>query len=317
VHKQQPHNASTLPATDRFQWQEYLAPEFWATWLGFGFFYLLTRLPFSMVMSVGRGIGTLMYHVLRSRRKVTHINLHIAFPELDDVEREELARRAFRHLGMATAETAWIWYRHVEEINNVELVGAEHVDAALDAGKGVILLQAHFTVLELCGAVVGSRWPVSAVYDPPKNLLFADYLFNQRSRHLAGLIDNRGIREMVRCLRRGEMVWYSPDQSVAVNHGGIVTQYFGQPALTTSGTARILKMTGATIIPFIPTRREDGSGYTFTFGAPLTLDTSDALVATQKVNNELEAHVRLQPEQYLWAHKRFKTPSEEYANPYS
>lgn len=258
-----------------------------------------------------------MYFGLRSRRKVTHTNLKLTFPELNDSEREALARRAFRHLGMATTETAWIWYRKVDDITNIELVGTEYVDAALDAGKGVILLQAHFTVLELCGAVVGGRWPVSAVYDTPKNPLFADYLFNQRSRHLAGLIDNRGIREMVRCLRRGEMVWYSPDQSVSVNHGGIVTQYFDQPALTTSGTARILKMTGATIIPFIPTRQEDGKGYTFTFGKPLELDTSDALLATQKVNDELEAHVRTQPEQYLWAHKRFKKPSEQYANPYT
>jgi KDO2-lipid IV(A) lauroyltransferase len=268
-------------------------------------------------MRVGRGMGTLMYHLLRSRRKVTRINLKLTFPALNDFERETLARRAFRHLGMATAETAWIWYRKINEISDIKLAGAEHVDAALERGKGVILLQAHFTVLELCGAVVGARWPVSAVYDPPKNPLFADYLFNQRSRHLTGLIDNRGIREMVRCLRRGEMVWYSPDQSVAIDHGGVVAQYFGHPALTTSGTARIIKMTGATIIPFIPTRRDDGSGYMFTFGAPLELDTTDALLGTQKVNDELEAHVRTQPEQYLWAHKRFKQPSKQYVNPYN
>lgn len=268
-------------------------------------------------MRIGRRLGTVMYHTLRSRRKITDINLKLTFPELNDAERETLARRAFRHLGMATAETAWIWYRSVDKIENIQLLGAEHVDAALDAGNGVILLQAHFTVLELCGAVVGARWPVSAVYDPPKNPLFADYLYRQRSRHLTGLIDNRGIREMVRRLRRGEMVWYSPDQSVSVNHGGIVTQYFGQAALTTSGTARILKMTGATIIPFIPSRNEQGDGYTFSFGPPLELDSSDALQATQQVNDELEAHVRTQPEQYLWAHKRFKQPSEEYADPYA
>lgn len=244
------------------------------------------------------------------------INLNLAYPEKSEDERESLARQAFKHLGMATAETAWIWYRSVSDMGQFNFEGTEHLDKALSAGKGVILLQAHFTVLELCGAVVGARWPVSAVYDPPKNPLFADYLFKQRSRHLTGLIDNRGIREMVRCLRRGEMVWYSPDQSVSINHGGIVTSYFDQPALTTSGTARIIKMTGATIIPFVPTRSDDGSHYTFSFGSPLTLDSTDPVDATQQVNNHLEAQVRLQPEQYLWAHKRFKQPSADYANPY-
>jgi len=318
VHKQQPHNIdSALPIADSTTWQDYVAPKFWATWLGFGFFFLLTRLPLPFVMRAGRGIGTLMYHVLPKRRKITFTNLKLAFPNLNDLERETLARQTFKHLGMATAETAWMWYRNVEEINNIELIGTEHIDAALELGNGVILLQAHFTVLELCGAIVGARWPVSAVYYTPKNPLFAKFLYKQRSRHLAGLINNRGIREMIRCLRRGEMVWYSPDQSVSVHHGGIVSHYFGQPALTTSGTARILKMTGATIIPFIPSRAEDGSGYKFAFGPPLSLDTSDAIAATQKVNDELEAHVRTQPEQYLWTHKRFKKPSEEHANPYA
>lgn len=312
----QPTNKTKQPEASEFRWQRYVSPRYWPTWIGFGFFYLLTRLPFTVVMKVGRGMGSLMYRVLGSRRRVTAINLKLAFPELSDEERESLARRAFRHLGMATAETAWIWYRQVSDMSPFEFEGAEHVDEALAAGKGVILLQAHFTVLELCGAIVGARWPVSAVYDPPKNPLFADYLFKQRSRHLTGLIDNRGIREMVRCLRRGEMVWYSPDQSVSINHGGIVTRYFDQPALTTSGTARILKMTGATIIPFVPTRADDGNGYTLSFGRPLTLTSDDPVEATQQVNDHLEAQVRQQPEQYLWAHKRFKQPSADYANPY-
>lgn len=267
-------------------------------------------------MRIGALLGGLMYRCLRSRRRVTHTNLALAFPQSSEQARESLARKAFRHLGMATAETAWTWYRSTAEIPHVHFEGAEHIDKALAAGKGVILLQAHFTVLELCGAVIGARWPVSAVYDPPKNPLFADYLYKQRIRHLTGLIDNRGIREMVRCLRRGEMVWYSPDQSVSVNHGGIPSRYFNQAVLTTSGTARIVKMTGAALIPFTPVRDDNGSSYRFTFGAPMTLDSDDPVAATQQVNNALEAQVRAHPEQYLWAHKRFKPPSEEYVNPY-
>jgi KDO2-lipid IV(A) lauroyltransferase len=218
---------------------------------------------------------------------------------------------------MATAETAWIWYRSANTMGRMEFIGQENVEKALAAGKGVILLQAHFTVLELCGAVVGARWPVSAVYDPPKNPLFDQYLLYQRSRHLKGLIDNRGIRDMVRCLRRGEIVWYSPDQTVSAEHGGIATHYFGQPALSTSGTARIVAMTGAAVIPFIPARHENGKRYTFTFKSPLTLDSSDAAATTQQVNDLLEAEVREQPEQYLWAHKRFKPPSPDLPNPYA
>lgn len=305
------------PGSGTFSWKHYVTPAYWPTWLGFGFFWLLTRLPFPVVMAVGRGLGSVMHRCLRSRRHVTLANLNIAFPDATQSARDELAQQAFRHLGMATAETAWSWYRSAEHMAEMQFEGVEHLEKALAQGKGVILLQAHFTVLELCAAVVGPRWPISAVYDPPKNPLFADYLHSQRSRHLQRLIDNRGTREMVRCLRRGEIVWFSPDQSVSTNHGGVVTEYFNYPALTSSGTARIVKMTGATLIPFVPTRHDNGARYTFRFGEPLSLQSDDVMQATQQVNDTLEAHVRSQPEQYLWAHKRFKPPSAEHANPYS
>ncbi len=299
-----------------FNARDYLAPRFWPTWLGFAFFWLLTRLPYPLVMRIGRGLGRVMYRGFASRRRVTLINLRLAFPDLSDKEREDLARDSFSHLGMAIGETAWTWYRSIRHMSPAAITGKEHVDAALASGKGVILLQAHFTVLEMCAAVVGSHWPIRAVYDSPKNPLFAANLLKHRSRHIEGMIDNKGIREMVRLLKRGQIVWYSPDQSVAATHGGIETLYFNQPVLTTSGTARIVRMTDATIIPFIPERKPDGSGYVFAFQPPLALDTTDLTRATQQVNDFLEAQVRTQPEQYLWVHKRFKPPTPAHSNPY-
>lgn len=299
-----------------FNAQDFLAPRYWPTWLGFGLFWLLTRLPYPAVMRVGRGLGWLMYHAFASRKRITLINLRLAFPEKSEAQRKTLAAESFDHLGMAIGETAWTWYRSVRHISPVEITGTEYVDEALARGKGVILLQAHFTLLEMCAAVVGSRWPMRAVYDSPKNPLFAATLLKHRSRHVAGMIDNKSIREMVRRLKRGEVVWYSPDQSVAATHGGIPTRYFDQPVLTTGGTARILRMTNAIVIPFIPERMPDGTGYAFRFQPALDIDVSDLTAATQQVNDYLEAQVRSQPEQYLWAHKRFKPPSPEFDNPY-
>lgn len=268
-------------------------------------------------MAVGKRLGLLLYHALLSRRRVTLTNLELAYPDKPEADRARIAKDMFQHLGLAIAETAWLWYRWPDAMGHIDIEGEEYVDAALAAGKGVILLQAHFTVLELCGAVVGSRWPVHAVYDDPKNPLFAACLLKQRSRHLSGLINNKGIREMVRCLRRGEMVWYSPDQTVSAKHGGVSTRYFDQPVLSTSGTARIVAMTGAAVIPFIPKRHGNGQRYTFTFKPALTLDTDDPVKATQQVNDQLESDVRTQVEQYLWAHKRFKPPSTDFPNPYA
>lgn len=279
--------------------------------------WLLTRLPFGAVQALGRGLGPLAMRLIPERGRVTAINLALALPDLDVASRERIAAASHRHAGMSVMEIAWLWCRSHDSLpSRIHFEGAEHVDAARDSGRGVILLQAHFTVIDMAGYAVGNRWPASAVYDPPKNPLFAELQLWHRLRYVQNPIPNRNVRDMVRRLRRGETVWFSPDQAVAPQHGGIPTRYFAQPVLSSSGTARILSMTDAVVIPMIPTRSDDGSRFTIRFEPPVTFDTRDTAAATQAVNDLLESQVRDCPEQYLWSHKRFKPPPGTVADPY-
>ena len=123
---------------------------------------------------------------------------------------------------------------------------------------------------------------------------------------MPAMIRNDDIRHMVRRLRRGEIVWYSPDQTVPKENGGIAVRFFGQPVLTTAGTARMASMTGATIVPFVPTRHGYSGRYTLSFKAPLLLDTGDPETATAAINRLFESQIRDQPEQYFWMHNRWK-----------
>jgi len=171
-------------------------------------------------------------------------------------------------------------------------------------------------MVDICGVAVGAHYAVSSVYDPPKNPCFGEILLQQRQRHLQRLIPNRDIRQMVRALRNGETVWFSPDQSVGIAHGGIEARFFDYPALTSTGTPRIVSMTGAEVIPMVPTRSADGARYTIRFYEPIDSSDPDINVATQAVNDLLDSQVREQPEQYFWVHKRFKPPSSDHINPY-
>ncbi len=279
--------------------------------------WLLSRLPYDAQLSVGRYIGKLVWHVLPSRRRVTMTNLAIGFPDLDVAAREQMARKVYDHVGMSIAEGASLWFRPVSFFDQrFELIGAENLEEALSFGRGVILLQAHFSLLEMNAAILGPRYPVSAVFDPPKNPLFADFLANRRARFLQSLIDNRQMRQMIRTLKKGEIVWYSPDQSVSRSHGGIDTRFFNQPVLTTAGTRRIAGMTGAVVLPLIPTRHGNTGRYTLNIGTPLEFSSDDDQLVTQQVNDMFERQVREQPEQYFWMHKRFKPPSSSHGNPY-
>ena len=130
---------------------------------------------------------------------------------MDAAARERLARRTFRQIGMAFAETAWQWYRSpAGYAERFSIEGAEHLDAAAARGRGVILLQAHFTLIDLSGHAMCTRWPISCVYDPPKNPLYAAVQRRQRLRWMVRVIPNRDIRSMVRLLREGGIVWVLP-----------------------------------------------------------------------------------------------------------
>ncbi len=300
-----------------FPWQSYWHPKYWPTWASIGLFWLLSRGSLDTQLRLGRGFGRLLWKVLPSRRGITITNLELAFPNKTPEQINTLGHLTYQHIGMGIFEAAYLWFRPIDNLNErFSLVGTEHLESAMATGKGVILLQAHFSSLEVLGGILGRRWPISAVYDKPKNPLYAHHIEFQRLRHLNGLVDNQDIRTMIRRLKRGEIVWYSPDQTVHPRHGGIATRYFKQDVLTTAGTARIAAMTGATIIPLLPIRHPKGQSYTVEFLPPLELDLSDSTAATQAVNDLFESQVRAHPEQYFWVHKRFKPPPSAGPSPY-
>jgi len=301
---------------DYFKWS-YLYPRYWATWLGFALLWILSRLPFDMQLSLGSNLGRLLYSLIPSRRRVTLKNIALAFPHFSTSQQVKLAKKNYRHVGMSLAEAATFWFRPTSWfIDRIQITGSEHLQSAVMEGKGVVLLQAHFTVADLSASVMCQHYQAYAVYGTSKNELFGSMLRYRRERYMQAMIENRDIRSMIRLLKKGALIWYSPDQSVPVHHGGIAVEFFNQPALTTPGTARIAAITGATVIPMVPTRIDAQGKYRITFYPPFDLSGLNSEQATAEVNKLFESQVREQPEQYFWMHKRFKPVTPEQPDPY-
>lgn len=302
-----------------FQVRDFLSPLYWPTWTGILLVWLLSRLPFEWQLKLGSALGTSLYFLLPGRRKVCHINLQLAFPDLSEKARTTLAREVYRNIGYTVAEMATLWFHPLEKIEHrFKLIGQDNLDQALSAGHGIILLQAHFSTLEICGAWIASRIPGSAaLVDEPKNPLYAALLMNRRTRYIDKIIDNRDVRTMIRHLKAGGLVWYSPDQSVKKRDGGIESRFFGQTVLTTPGTSRMARMTGAKVLPYLPVRARQPGHYELHI-SPLLEDFPGASPQddTETINRLFETHIRQYPAQYFWVHKRFKRPSKELPNLY-
>ena len=185
------------------------------------------------------------------------------------------------------------------------------------AGRGVILLFPHYTGLELAALTIACATPISGVYGEPKNLLFRAVLDHYRRKRVTETIPANDIRRCVRVLKDGAVLCYLPDQSTHLARGGIVVNYFGRPTLTTPGTSRLARVSGALVVPLFASRREDGNGYLLKCMPPLEdFPSDDPIADTQRINDILEGMIRRVPDQYLWVHKRFKRGGEGATNPY-
>ena len=293
------------------------APKYWPAWLAVGLLRALARLSYPTLLRVGGALGAIAFRLPLPQRRVARRNLALCLPELAGAERERVLREHFRSVGITICETALAWWASGERLLSLARIeGLEHVDRAQAEGRGVILLVAHFTMLEVQAGFMAYSRPLWVVYKPSKNALVEEFMQRRRGRATAGLISSHGIRDMVRVLKRGGIVWYSPDQAYR-GKGAEMVPFFGMPAATNVWTSRLARMTGAVVLPYLPERLPGAAGYRVRIGPPLEgVPSDDAVADTLRFNQRVEAHVRRVPDQYLCLHKRFKGLSSGYPDVY-
>ena len=294
---------------------KFLHPKFWPTWIGVAILRLVILLPWSWQMTLGKWLGTLLYKILPSRRKISCINLEIAFPELSPKERKTLNLNHFISLGQGLFEAAVGWWGSDTQINKlVHLEGLEYLQNTLKSHR-VILLGAHFAPLEILGRTVAQTMPLHVVYRPHQNELIEHLVMTQRSKQYGKAIPKTNIRDMIKSIKNGFPAWYATDQNYR-SKGSILAPFFGIDTPTNPGTSRLAKITKAKVIFCISVRllgeKDDRKGYLVRFLAPLeNFPSDDQLADTTRLNQILEEQIKEFPTQYLWTHKRYKHYNSE------
>lgn len=305
-------------AANRKPLHHFWTPGFWPIWLGLGLLRLICLLPIPAGLAIGRGIGRLAHRISGERRAVVRRNIELCFPELSVSDRNELAREHFNALGMSLVEMGlgrWASDKRLVEITTID--GLENLHQAVQTGRGIILLTAHFTTLELSGRVLSLDCPpFDAVYRKNRSEFLTEIMRTGRERSAETTIEKRDIREMVRSLRKGRPVWYAPDQSYN-RKGSAVIPFFGVPTMHTTATSTLARLGKAITLPYF-TRRLPGGRYVVTIHPPLAdFPSDDLLEDTRKYVHLLEEHVRSCPEQYFWIHRKFKGLPEGYPDYYA
>ncbi|SED60133.1 lipid A biosynthesis lauroyl acyltransferase [Pseudomonas anguilliseptica] len=289
----------------------FLHPRFWLLWLGLGLLWLVAQLPYKVLLWLGRCLGRVMYRLASSRRKIAARNLELCFPQMPAAEREALLKENFASTGITFFEMAIAWWWPAERLRRLgSIEGLEHLRQAEADGQGVILMALHFTTLEMGGGLLGMAQNMYGMYRPHKNPLF-DYMQRRgREQRLLGVIGRDDVRGMLKLLRAGGVVWYAPDQDYGAQRS-VFVPLFGVPAATVTATSKFARMGRAQVIPFTQQRLLDGQGYRLVIHPPLADFPTDSEEADcLRVNQWIEQAISACPEQYLWAHRRFKTRPE-------
>jgi KDO2-lipid IV(A) lauroyltransferase len=267
---------------------------------------LVARLPLPLLHSIGAALGWLVYLVSPRYRGMIARNLEIA-----GLDSSRMRSAVVAETGKGALEIPAIWLRPHEQAAAlvVEAVGWHHVERAAAARKGLILLTPHLGCWEVSGQYIASRMPITVMYSPPNIGSLEPLMRAGRDRGDAMKsvpADMRGVRAMLKALKRGEAIGILPDQVPGVGEGEWV-EFFGRPAYTMTLVGRLAEQTGAPVLVCYSERLPRGCGYRFTIEPLLEARPPESPV--RALNRSLEQIIRRCPEQYLWSYNRYKVPA--------
>lgn len=301
----------------QFQWS-FLRPQYWGIWIAIVFLMLLAILPWAIQHRLAQWLGKLAFKYLKSRRKTTIRNLDVCFPEWSAAEVEQQARQVFVDMMLGIFETLNAWYCPKWFKGRVTIEGLEHISNAQAQGKGVLLLGTHSTLLDAGGYICSQYFDPDVVYRPQNNPLLDMLIYRCRATIYGHQIDHDDMRGLIRQLKNGHAIWYSPDQDFGLKQG-VMAPFFGVPAATVTAHRRLLKISKAVAVPLYFYRHgdvRDPRYHILIEPAVENMPSEDELDDATRVNQIIEQQLRIAPTQYMWFHRRFKTRPEGYENIY-
>jgi KDO2-lipid IV(A) lauroyltransferase len=293
------------PGTRRRRWTARLEPLVPHLVRGLSTFF--ARLSWPALERVGRGLGLLAWALSRRDRRRTLDHLALAFPELPEPARRALGRDVFRHQGMNLAECLHLLHGDCAAVaRHVEVQGWEEILRARESGQPLVLVTGHCGNWELLAAALNCRGlgmaVVARALDEPR---LQGLLAGLRSRYGTATIErgsDGAARQILALLRRGGVLGMLIDQDTKVD--GVWVPFFGHPAFTPVGAAKIALRQGARVIPTFIERRPNGS-HLIRVHPSLDLP-NDPREATAVMTMAIEEQIRRHPEQWVWLHRRWR-----------
>lgn len=277
-------------------------------------FRLISVIPLPMLHCFGNLIGAVAFHTQPKLRQRIAENIQSAGIISDNAERNTFIKRVCQETAKGGLELAVAWMRPSAEIEQLfhEVHGWEHIQAAVDAKKGLLLITPHLGSYDLAGRYISCHlpFPLTAMFRPPRKPWLYDVMNNgrQRDNGRTAPANLQGVKIVMKALRAAQATIVLPDQ-VPTGGEGIWAEFLGKPAYTMTLAAKLANMNQVATLFFCGERRSDGKGFALHIEPVHGEFNGDIAADVQLINRNVEYWIRRFPEQYLFSYNRFKQPS--------
>jgi len=281
-----------------------------------GVIHALSLIPDFLLYPLGVAGGFIGYCLDRRHLPIGMKNLAIAFPDQSEGERRRILRASYINLGRGAVEVIRLggfFHRRLKRRVTYDRFGYWNEVAERHPGRGMIILSAHFGNFELLAPAHSLHGFQINLVHHTQRFLAGDALITY-IRERAGveiLRKHAAARAVLKALRRGETVGIPFDQN-AKRSEAVFVPFFGEPAATASGLARLVAISGAPVVPAFIVREPNQRSHRIEIQDEVPIQRSadsaaDIVENTRRFVKVIEDTVRRYPEQFLWTHRRYRT----------
>lgn len=266
---------------------------------------LLAKLPLNMVHGLGYLLGWLVYFANKKYANLIKQNLKSSQIASNPINFKQILHRNIGETGKALLETFAIWFKPYKKLEKFYqgCSGWEHVEKALDAGKGIIFLTPHLGCFEITSLYLGQVLPITILFRPPRQAWLMPLIKEGRQRGQVSMApaNQQGVKQLLQALKRCEAIGILPDQAPHEGEGEWAP-FFGRSAYTMTLASKLAEKTGAQVLTMFGERLPNGRGYHIHF-EPIK---AGGIATPTLLNQAIEKVITECPSQYMWAYDRYK-----------
>jgi len=266
----------------------------------------LVLLPRWLQLILSSFIGLLFYLIPIKRNKYSKINIDLCFPNKTPEARKDIFKRNVISSGQVFFDTgiAWFWNnKRIKRNISYEINGLSKLLKDQASDKGILLFFKHSLHLELDSRILGMHAEIYGVEREHNSKYFQSIQRKGRLKSMLDVVDRKNTIRFIKWLKDGKTVLYAPDQDYGMKKSNEI-KFFNHPAATVSAPFKIIQKTNCKTY-FLNSYFKKHK--LFIDIEELTFNDTEEIGFSKNLNSYIEAKIKLNPHEYLWQHRRFKS----------